>query len=194
MMDRHSVTCHSYWSTQTMYDEILSIFPEINEIKDETLRTKTAATWAAAMERSDLNYDDLRTMPFTLLVSNVNVTFVEHVRTVCKMCIACWDVLQSSYGDRNTVNRDIMISGAMLADVGKVLEFTKQNGQFVKSERGKLLRHPFSGVGLAWEQGLPESVMHVIAMHSKEAAGGKRTPEGIVLHHADFIDFELVGG
>ena len=177
-----------------MSDEILSIFPEINEIKDESLRAKTVATWEAAMARSDLSYDDLRTMPFTLLVSNVNVTFVEHVRTVCKMCIACWDVLQAAYGDRNTVDRDIMISGAMLADVGKVLEFTKKDGEFIKSERGKLLRHPFSGVGLAWEQGLPESVMHVIAMHSKEAAGGKRTPEGIVLHHADFIDFELVGG
>ncbi len=177
-----------------MHEEILSIFPEINEINDESLRTKTAATWAAAMERSDLTYDDLRTMPFTLLVSGVNVTFVEHVRTVCKMCIACWDVLQEAYGDRNKVNRDIMISGAMLADVGKVLEFTKKEGKFVKSKRGELLRHPFSGVGLSWEQGLPEEVMHVVAMHSKEAAGGKRTPEGIVLHHADFIDFELVGG
>jgi len=177
-----------------MKDEILSIFPEINEIKDAALRGKTAATWAAAMKRSTLTYDDLRTMPFTLLVSNVNVTFVEHVRTVCKMCIACWDVLQKAYGDRNLVNRDILIAGAMLADVGKVLEFTKKDGQFVKSEHGRLLRHPFSGVGLCWEQGLPESVIHVVAMHSKEAAGGKRTPEGIVLHHADFIDFELVGG
>jgi len=177
-----------------MHDEILSIFPEINEIKDEALRVKTAATWTAAMERSDLTFDDLRAMPFTLLVSGVNVTFVEHVRTVCKMCIACWNVLQAAYGSRNKVNRDVLIAGAMLADVGKALEFTKSDGQFVKSKHGQLLRHPFSGVGLAWEQGLPEEVIHVIAMHSKEAAGGKRTPEGIVLHHADFIDFELVGG
>jgi hypothetical protein len=177
-----------------MYEEILSIFPEINEIKDATLRHKTAATWTAAMERSDLSFDDLRAMPFTLLVSDVNVTFVEHVRTVCKMCIACWNVLQDAYGDRNKVNRDIMIAGALLADVGKVLEFTKADGKFVKSNHGKLLRHPFSGVGLSWAQGLPDEVIHVVAMHSKEAAGGKRTPEGIVLHHADFIDFELVGG
>ena len=177
-----------------MYDEILSIFPEINEIKDAKLREQTAATWAAAMEKSDLNYDDLRTMPFTLLVSDVNITFVEHVRTVCRMCIACWDVLQDAYENRNKVDRDIMIAGAMLADVGKALEFTKVDGTFVKSTHGKLLRHPFSGVGLCWEQGIPDAVMHVVAMHSKEAAGGKRTPEGIVLHHADFIDFELVGG
>ncbi|MEW5876024.1 MAG: phosphohydrolase [Candidatus Zixiibacteriota bacterium] len=177
-----------------MHDEILSIFPEINEIKDADLRGKTAAAWASAMKRSTLSYDDLRSMPFTLLVSDVNVTFVEHVRTVAKMCMACWDVLDKSYGSRNKVNRDILISGAMLADVGKVLEFTKKDGKFVKSEHGKLLRHPFSGVGICWEHGLPDEVTHVVAMHSKEAAGGKRTPEGIVLHHADFIDFELVGG
>lgn len=183
------------WRLKThMRDQILSLFPEINEIKDSTLRDKTIATWVAAMKRSMLPVDDVRTMPFTLLVSGVNVTFVEHVRTVCKMCIACWDVLKNAYGDRCTVNRDVLISGALLADVGKVLEFTKRNGQYVKSAHGKLLRHPFSGVGLAWEQGLPESVIHVIAMHSKEAAGGQRTPEGIILHHADFIDFELVGG
>lgn len=177
-----------------MKNEILSTFPEINEIQDSTLREKTIATWVKAMELSDLSFDDLRGMPFTLLVSEVNVTFVEHVRTVCRMCIACWDVLNDAYGDRNAVDRDILVAGAMLADVGKVLEITKQDGRFVKSERGKLLRHPFSGVGLAWEQGLPETVMHVIGMHSKEAAGGKRSPEGIVFHHADFIDFELVGG
>ena len=177
-----------------MRHELLTIFPEINEIKDPALREKTLATWVRAMERSDLTLEDLRTMPFTLLVAGVNVTFVEHVRTVCRMCIACWDTLKSAYGERCTVNRDVLIAGAMLADVGKVLEFTRKDGQFVKSDHGKLLRHPFSGVGLAWEQGLPEAVIHVIAMHSKEAAGGKRTPEGIILHHADFIDFELVGG
>jgi hypothetical protein len=177
-----------------MKNEILEIFPEINEISDATLRDKTAATWVAAMECSDLTLDDLRNMPFTLLVSNVNVTFVEHVRTVCRMCIACWDVLDNAYGDRNTVDRDILIAGAMLADVGKVHENTKQDGKFVKSDRGKLLRHPFSGVGLAWEQGIPETILHIIGTHSKEIAGGQRSPEGIVFHHADFIDFELVGG
>jgi len=177
-----------------MKDEILSIYPEINEIQDSSLREKVVATWVDAMEQSDLTMDDLRGMPFTLLVSDVNVTFVEHVRTVCRMCIAVWNVLDDAYGARNKVDRDTLIAAAMLADVGKVHEITKKDGKFVKSERGKLLRHPFSGVGLAWAQGLPEEILHVIGTHSKEIAGGQRSPEGIVFHHADFIDFELVGG
>ena len=120
-----------------MRDEILNTFPEINEIKNADLREKTVNSWVAAMKKSTLSLEDLRTMPFTLLVSGVNVTFVEHVRTVARMCIACWDVLKESYGERCTVDRDVLIAGAMLADVGKVLEFTKRDGLFVKSEHGK---------------------------------------------------------
>jgi len=177
-----------------MRDQIIKMLPEINEIGDPGLRENTINTWVAALDRSELSLDNLKTMPFTLLVLGVNVTFIEHVRTVCRMCMATWDILQEAYGDRNNVDRDILIAGALLADVGKVLEFAYVGGKYIKSEHAKYLRHPFSGVGLAWEQNIPDSVLHVIAMHSKEAAGGKRTPEGIVFHHCDFIDFELVGG
>ena len=177
-----------------MHDQIIDMLPEVNEITDTDLREHSIKTWVAALDKGDLSLDNLKTMPFTLLVAGVRVTFIEHVRTVCRMCMATWDVLQAAYGDRNKVNRDILIAGALLADVGKVLEFAYVDGKYVKSEHAKYLRHPFSGVGLAWEQKIPDSVMHVIAMHSKEAAGGKRTPEGIVFHHGDFIDFELVGG
>ncbi len=36
--------------------------------------------------------------------------------------------------------------------------------------------------------------MHIIATHSKEGTGETRSPESIVFHHADFIDFDLVKG
>lgn len=177
-----------------MRDQIIEMLPEVNEISDTNLRENTINTWVVALNKGDLSLDNLKTMPFTLLVSGVKVTFIEHVRTVCRMCMKIWDVLHEAYGDRNKVNRDIMIAGALLADVGKVLEFAYVDGEYVRSEHAKYLRHPFSGVGLAWDQKIPDAVLHVIAMHSKEAAGGKRTPEGIVFHHCDFIDFELVGG
>ncbi len=177
-----------------MYNQIVEMLPEIDEIKDADLRDKTVKTWVAAMEKSALTLDNLKTMPFTLLVEGVNVTFIEHVRTVCRMCMATWDVLQEAYGERNKVNRDILIAGAMLADAGKALEFAYVDGKYVKSEHAKYLRHPFSGVGLAWEQGIPDSVLHIIGTHSKEICGAKRSPEGIIFHHCDFVDFELIGG
>ena len=60
-----------------------------------------------------------------------------------------------------------------MADVGKLLEFEIVDGEPRKSEYGKHIRHPFSGVGLAFKHGLPSEIMHVIATHSKEGVGEK---------------------
>jgi hypothetical protein len=172
---------------------ILEILPEINEIKNDELKSKVIAVWEEAMAFRGWTPEILQSIPFTLLAENVKITFIEHVRTVCKMCISCDRVLTEAYGDRKTkVNRDYLIAGALLADVGKLLEFEIVNGKAVKSDFGKKLRHPFSGVGLAFKHGVPPEVLHVIACHSKEGDGEKLSPETIIFHHADFIDFELV--
>jgi hypothetical protein len=172
---------------------IENLLPEINEIQDPGLRENVAACWEEAIEFRGWTEDLLRAIPFTLLASNVAIPFIDHVRAVCRMCIACDDVLNELHGPRKTpVNRDFLIAGALVADVGKLLEFEIKDGKAEKSIFGKHIRHPFSGVALAYKHGLPSEVMHIIATHSKEGEGEKRTPESIIFHHADFIDFELV--
>lgn len=176
-----------------MSDLVLRLLPEIDEIKNAELRQKTIACWEEAIAFRGWTEELLRNIPFTLLAENVQIMFIDHVRAVCRMCIACDEVLDQVHGDKKTpVNRDYLISGALLADVGKLLEFEIVNGAPIKSDYGKHIRHPFSGVGLAYKHGLPSEVMHIIATHSKEGAGEKRLPESIIFHHADFIDFELV--
>ncbi len=176
-----------------MSELVLRLLPEIEEIKDNELKKKTIACWVEAIEFRGWTEELLRNIPFTLLAENVKIMFIDHVRAVCKMCIACDDVLNEMHGAKKTpVNRDYLISGALLADVGKLLEFEIVDGAPRKSDYGKHIRHPFSGVGLAYKHGLPSEVMHIIATHSKEGAGEKRLPESIIFHHADFIDFELV--
>ena len=172
---------------------VTNLLPEIEEIRDQDLRARVAACWQEAIDFRGWTEDLLRSIPFTLLADNVSIPFIDHVRAVCRMCIACDDVLIEVHGDRRTpVNRDYLIAGALLADVGKLLEYEIVDGTPVKSDYGKHIRHPFSGVGLAFKHGLPSEVMHIIATHSKEGAGEKRLPESIIFHHADFIDFELV--
>lgn len=176
-----------------MKEMVLRLLPEINEIKDTDLRDKTIACWEEAIEFRGWTEDLLQNMPFTLLAENVQITFISHVRAVAAMCIACDKVLDEYHGVKKTpINRDYLIAGAMLADVGKLCEFEIVDGKPVKSDYGKHIRHPFSGVGLAFKHGVPSEVMHIIATHSKEGAGEKRSAESIVFHHADFIDFELV--
>jgi len=176
-----------------MNDLVIKLLPEVNDIKDKNLRDKVIACWAEAIEYRGWTEKLLRNIPFTLLAKNVKITFIDHVRAVCRMCTACDDVMMDIHGRKKTpVNRDYLIAGALLADVGKLMEFEIVDGKPIKSDYGKHIRHPFSGVGLAFKHDLPSEVMHVIATHSKEGAGEKRLPESIIFHHCDFIDFDLV--
>lgn len=176
-----------------MSNLVVKLLPEVEQIKDETLKNKVIACWQEAIDFRGWTEELLRNIPFTLLAENVKITFIDHVRAVCKMCIACDDVLNEVHAERKTpINRDYLIAGALLADVGKLMEFEIVDGKPHKSDYGKHIRHPFSGVGLAFKHDVPSEIMHIIATHSKEGAGEKRLPESIVFHHADFIDFELV--
>ena len=172
---------------------VLRLLPEIESIGNREIREKVVACWQDAIAYRGWTEELLRSIPFTLLAENVRITFIDHVRAVCRMCIAADEVLDEIHGKKKTpVNRDYLVAGALLADVGKLLEFEIVNGRPVKSDYGKHIRHPFSGVGLAFKHDLPSEVMHIIATHSKEGEGEKRSPESIIFHHADFIDFELV--
>jgi hypothetical protein len=173
-------------------EEILVAIPEINLITDSDLREKTIKVWEEAIRQGGWSLDELLKMPFSVHVENCDITFVEHVRTVCKMCIAIADVLQESYGERINLNKDYLVAGALLADVGKLLEYEKKDGELRISELGTRLRHPFIGVALSHNEGIPVEVQHIIATHSKEGEIMKRSSESIIFHHADFIDFDLV--
>lgn len=176
-----------------MREAILSAVPEFNEIQDEGLRAKTLDVWVEALETGGFTVEEMKRIPFTLLADNVNITFLEHVRVVCRMSIAMADVLIEAYGDRVKINRDHLVAGALLADIGKMIEFEKLPGdQLKKGHLGDMLRHPFTGVGMAFKRDIPYEVMHVIAVHSKEGDHVKRSPEAIIFHHADFTDFDLV--
>lgn len=175
-----------------MREEIKALFPELREIQNESLREKVVDVWEEAIRGGGWKPAELMQIPFTLLADNVNIMYLEHVRTVAKMCVAMEKVLKEAYGKRAKIDHDTLVAGALLADVGKMLEYEKKDGRIVKGKSGDYLRHPFSGVGLCYKHGIPEAVMHVVATHSKEGDHVKRFPESIIFHHADFTDFELV--
>jgi len=176
-----------------MRDSIIAAVPEFNLITDEKLRNDTIDIWVEALETGGFDVEEMKKIPFTLLADNVNITFLEHVRTVCQMCEAMADVLIKAYSDRVKINKDHLIAGALLADIGKMIEFEKKpDGSLVKGHLGDMLRHPFTGVGMCFKRDIPYEVMHVIAVHSKEGDHVKRSPEAIIFHHADFTDFDLV--
>ncbi len=164
---------------------------ELNWINDSELREKTSKVWELALERSALTADDLNKIPFTLLCGpDLKVTFMDHKRSVVHIAKDAGEKINSMYHGELTADMDVLISGAILCDVGKLLEYVKdENGKAVQGTYGKYLRHPFSGVSLAEECGVPANVCHIIATHAGEGNMVKRTTEAYIVHHADFMTF-----
>lgn len=174
----------------TTCDMVKRLWPEIDWIEDPQLRQQVTQTWASALERSPLQLDDLCHIPFTLLVPNCPITFMEHKRCVVHIARASAVVMREFMGRALPVNLDVVIAGAILADVGKLLEYEiGSDGKTRQSERGEALRHPFTGVALAMECGIPDCVCHIIAAHAAEGDLVKRTTEAFIVHHADFMAF-----
>ena len=174
-----------------MTNKVLELWPELEWIQDEDLREKTARTWELALERSVLTPEDLNRIPFTLLCGpDLKVTFMDHKRSVVHIARDAGQKINDMYKGELTVNMDVLIAGAILADVGKLLEYVlEKNGKAVQGTYGKYLRHPFSGVSLAEECDIPAEVCHIIATHAGEGNMVKRTTEAYVVHHADFMTF-----
>ncbi|MCA9756895.1 MAG: HDIG domain-containing protein [Candidatus Eisenbacteria bacterium] len=170
-------------------DSVDKLWPEIEWIQNPELRESVRKTWILAFERSPLTPQDLNEIPFTLLVPNCAVTFMEHKRCVVHIAKRSAEAMQEFMGRTLPIDMDTVIAGAILADVGKLLEYEKVDGKAVQSERGKALRHPFTGVALAMECGVPDPVCHCIAAHAAEGDLVKRSTEAIIVHHADFMSY-----
>jgi len=173
-----------------MNKEIIQLWPELEWIKDVNLREKTAKTWELALERSVLTINDLNTIPFSLLIPGLKVSFMAHKRCVVHIAKEAGEKANEFFGSELPVNMDVLIAGAILADVGKLLEYELKDGKAVQGNYGKYLRHPFSGVSIAETCGLPPEVCHIIATHAGEGDMVKRTTEAYIVHHADFMTFE----
>lgn len=173
-----------------MRETVQHLWPEIEWIQNLQLREQVTETWVKALERSPLRADDLTKVPFTLLVPNCPISFMEHKRCVVHIARESAIAMQEFMGRALPIDLDTVIAGAILADVGKLLEYELgPDGHSRQSERGEALRHPFTGVALAMECRVPDGVCHIIAAHAAEGDLVQRTTEALIVRHADFMAF-----
>jgi len=163
--------------------DIESVFSkELQLIKDEDLKNKVVNVWKEAADRGC--WKSLDDAPFTLLIKNSG-KLTDHTKRITNIAKAIYDQRTED------INLDYLIAGALLHDVGKLLEYEYKDGEFVKCEYGKKFRHPVSGALLAKEFGIPDEVVLIIFAHSHEGDNLKRSPEAVIVNHSDFIDFEI---
>ena len=121
---------------------------------------------------------------------------LEHVLSVCRLC----QLAGSHYGN---LDPDLLLTGAVLHDVGKVAELTYERS-FGYSSEGQLLGHIVIGLRMLHEklQQVPDFppklrvlVEHLIVSHHGELEYGSPKvplfPEAMLLHHLDNLDSKM---
>jgi 3'-5' exoribonuclease len=121
---------------------------------------------------------------------------IEHVLSVCRLC----HLTSSHYGN---LDPDLLLTGAILHDVGKVAELTYERS-FGYSSEGQLLGHIVIGLRLLHDklQQIPDFppklrvlVEHLIVSHHGELEYGSPKvplfPEAMLLHHLDNLDSKM---
>jgi len=123
---------------------------------------------------------------------------LEHSLNVTKIC----DMLAGIY---DNLNRDLLICGAILHDVGKIREYS--SGVNLKTtNRGRLLGHITIGYGWVLEKieqikGFPKDLadrlLHIILSHHGHLEyGSPKRPkilEAFIVYHADHLDGDIGG-
>lgn len=178
-----------------MREKLLEVFPEINWIKDETIKQGVIACHEYVMKKSGWNVEDYDKMPFIKSFTGCPVSCLQHNRIVTRMCKMLLEEYNAAYkgnGDY-VLDHDVVIASAILHDIGKFLEWEKvEGGPSIKSKQGALLRHPVSGAIVAAIHGLPDEIVHCIFVHSTEGNTAKRSPEAVLVWKADELNFDCI--
>lgn len=170
-------------------ENIVALFPEFDEIENRELRAKAIRATILAMEAGGWSLEDADKAPVTVNW-DCSCNLIEHVRKVTRVCIRTYEEVAPFYRANNVpFDRDTVVAGALLHDIGKWTEFALVDGKPVHSQTADLMRHPLSGAILADRAGLPLNIVHLIATHSFEGERSYKTAESAFVRTLDDFVF-----
>jgi hypothetical protein len=165
-------------SRTEMAATVLASLPEIDLIQDKRIRDGTVEAFVLGWELG--GWDEWEQGAYWFSWVRKDGVAIEFVRSTTRMALAIADVM-AEVSDVE-LNRDHLASGALLRDVGKLLEKAPAGqGDLTTS----LIRHPFSGVHLALRAGLPHEVVHIVATHGPEGGYARRSAEATIVAYVE---------
>ena len=176
---------------ETMWDELTSVAEGIG---NRNLRDLLSAF----LQDSEFS-NRFKRAPAAKKLHHVYVGgLLEHTVYLCRLVLAVSEIYPS-------LNRDILLTGAILHDIGKTEELTYERS-FDYSDEGRLLGHVVIGIEMLGEKiatlrGFPEelalNLRHMILSHHGQYVWGSpkrpKTLEAIILHHLDDMDAKFNG-
>jgi putative nucleotidyltransferase with HDIG domain len=183
--------------TDAVRASVVEDLPEIKDIKDETLRIRAIEAWAHALCES--SFQRIRDIPgegnpgvFTLTRGNQ----ADHLRGVARLAMKIVDEFTTAFPEV-VVNRDIVLTGALVHDVGKAFEFDPKNLKRWKDDPSQAgnasLRHSVFGAHVCLVVGLPEEIAHIALGHSREGQHIGLSTECYIVRTADHSWWNLAG-
>src|SRR5262249_28183294 len=129
---------------------------------------------------------------------------LEHILSVTHSCMQLVEKYAAHYPDlKPPLNRDLVIAGAILHDIGRALEFEDLLA-LQPSVPGRLFGHLFLGRDLVRETArelgdvnpdLLQMLEHIVITHLNLPEWGSPrlplVPECLIIHHADDLDAKL---
>jgi 3'-5' exoribonuclease len=123
---------------------------------------------------------------------------LDHTVEVLKICQATCEIFPE-------LDEDLLYTGALLHDVGKIRTYIYANGPIGFSQEGELLDHLYISCEMVKEriekletpQELSNQILHMILSHHGYVINGwgspvdPKTPEAVALHHADNMDAKI---
>jgi putative nucleotidyltransferase with HDIG domain len=174
---------------------VVEDLPEIRDIADTALQEKVIDGWLLAL--SETRYARISDVPPW---GNPNVFVLkrgsqaDHLRGVAHIAVALADEFKRSHPEIS-VNRDIVLAGALCHDIGKPFEFEHQERwRADPSATGHpSVRHPAYGAHICFAAGLPEEVAHIAMGHSPEGDHIVRSLECTIVRYADHSWWRVAG-
>ncbi|MDR0708541.1 MAG: HD domain-containing protein [Spirochaetaceae bacterium] len=176
-------------------EDIYQLMPEHLLIADEDLRQKCAETLLDAIVIGGWDKKGIMNCPVVVKGLSKKAPFndVDHIRSVTKLCLALHDGLLETEGAAGSIDRDVLIAGALLHDVGNFIEIDWDGKEAFMKPISELCPHPCSGAYLAQKHGLPLPVMHIILAHSvlfsPTGDNACKTREAMIVKYADTVSF-----
>ncbi len=185
--------------TDALRDTVRQELPEIAEIAeiaDGALRDKVVEAWATSLAQE--GFDGIGEIqgaggPNHLVLKEG--TQVDHLRGVALLAMRMADQLVELQPNL-AVNRDVVIAGALVHDVGKPFEFKAENQERWERNPGRSgwppARHSVHGWHICRSVGLPDEVAHIAVGHSREGEIIIRSLECTIVTHADHAYWHIL--
>jgi putative nucleotidyltransferase with HDIG domain len=163
--------------------DVESVFPGVSTIADDSLRAGAGRAWEQAA--ADAGVSDLEAVPwFPPAQAERDLPderLVPHVRDVTALAAGMAETLEAR--GRGGPDRDLVVAGALVHDVSKLYEFDGDD----RTAIGRLLGHPYYGVAVTAQAGLPPAVAHVVLSHTPRTNVEPASIEAEIVRGADEV-------